>query len=89
MGVQHEIRRRVHQRMSGMDEFRHRLAVDPLMLPLETDALVLAQHRGASLADHPVSLTDARRHVPDLVASGFPRTHFATEALKASEKKRA
>ncbi|MNZ54650.1 hypothetical protein D3C78_725570 [compost metagenome] len=69
-----------HQRVAGVDQVGHWLAVQTDMLLLEADAFVLLEHRRAGFADHSVTLAQSRRHMADLVAPGFAGTHLATQS---------
>ena len=78
--LQHQVSHRMHQRMAGMHQARHRGA-HPIgetdVFLLEADSLVTPQNRlqapAITAADDPVTLTDAGRNVGDLVPTRLAR----------------
>lgn len=82
VGRKDQISSGVHQRMAGMNQVGHGFAMHPDQLLFKADTFVLLQHRGARLANDPVSLANGGRHVAHLVATGFTGAHFTVEVLK-------
>ncbi|KPH56581.1 hypothetical protein ADS77_21440, partial [Pseudoalteromonas porphyrae] len=80
--LQYQIGGGVHQRVHGMDQVGHGLARQAHVLLLEADALVLAQHRSATLTDHAIALADGGGHMAHLVAAWLPGPQLSTQNLE-------
>ena len=49
---------------------------------LEADPLVFPEHRGAGLADHPITLAQGGGNVPGLEAPGLAGAHLPAQGLE-------